>query len=139
MKKIIDKINLRKAIQSSFLVIMIFITLFMISGILNSAHEFCPYSIICFGTMYPKGIITYTATIVISGILLLLTIFLGRKFCSYVCFLGTLQEKIYQLNKNKFKQRISWKFHKILSFLKYLVLIGTLVKTDYRIRTEFMG
>jgi len=120
-------INIRKAIQSSFLVIMIFLTLYMINGTIGSAHQFCPYSAVCFGAMYPRGIITYSITIIISILILISTIFIGRKFCSYVCFLGTIQEKLYIFNRNNYKEIVPQKLHKILSLLKYLVLLFTVI------------
>jgi len=129
MKAYQKSINIRKAVQSSFLVIMIFIILYMVNGPLTSAHEFCPYSAVCFGAMYPRGIITYSVTIIISILILITTIFIGRKFCSYVCFLGTIQEKIYDLNKNGHDELVPHKLHKFLSLLKYLVLLVTLFFT----------
>lgn len=127
MRKQQRKNNLRQAIQNSFFVIMIFITLFMITGKINTAHQFCPYSAVCFGAMYPRGIITYTTTVAISILILILTSFIGRKFCSYVCFLGTLQEKLYNLNKKRKYIKVNPRLHKILSLLKYLILISTII------------
>jgi ferredoxin-type protein NapH len=124
----IKKINLRKAIQNSFFVVMIFLTLFMITGKINSAHQFCPYSAVCFGAMAPRGIITYSTTIILSLIILVLTIFIGRKFCSYICFLGTLQEKLFNLFKRSSPIVIHPWLHKILSWFKYLILVFTLTR-----------
>ena len=137
MRNQLKKNNLRKAIQSSIFVIMIFITLFMITGTIHTAHQFCPYSAVCFGAMFPKGIITYTTTIILSILVLMLTIFLGRKFCSYLCFLGTIQEKFYTIVKRRKPIKVHPKLHKILSLLKYLILISTLLLVIMRVQYEY--
>ncbi len=137
MKKQIQKNNLRKALQNFFFLVMIFLTLFMITGKINTAHQFCPYSAVCFGAMYPRGIITYTTTVILSLIVLLSTIFIGRKFCSYICFLGTLQEKLFHLVKRRKCLKVNPKLHKILSLLKYLILISTLGRVLMLVQYEY--
>jgi len=100
----------------------------MSAGIINSAHQFCPYSIVCFGSMYTRGIVTYSVTIILSLIILFLTALIGRKFCSHICFLGSVQEKIYSLNRKKHIEILPSKVHEILTYLKYFVLVITLGK-----------
>jgi polyferredoxin len=116
---------------------MIFLVLYMSAGIINSAHQFCPYSIVCFGTMFPRGIITYSITVILSLFILFITVLIGRKFCSYICFLGTLQEKIYSLNRKKYTEFLPLKLHKILKYLKYFVLAVTLSKAILLIQYSY--
>ncbi|MBN2460876.1 MAG: 4Fe-4S binding protein [Candidatus Cloacimonetes bacterium] len=98
----------------------------LVIDILPSGHLLCPYAVVCFGMLTLHGIFTFILAMVSGLIISMASLFIGRKFCSYICFLGTLQEYIYRFNrKYRYKQIIPQKLHKILSQLKYVVLVLT--------------
>jgi polyferredoxin len=55
----------------------------------------------------------------------ILTMFWGRKFCGYICPLGTLQQAIFMLRSPKYrrKNRLAFFYEARLKRIKYLVLI----------------
>jgi polyferredoxin len=136
----IRKFKIRKIIQSVFFSIILLLFATLIKGDLNNAHPFCPYSSVCFGPMLLKGFLIFPISVIGGLIIAFLSMFFGRKFCSYVCFLGTLQEYIYKLNskKNKFNQKIPQKYHRILIILKYMVFAFTLTAAFFSIQYTFM-
>ena len=110
----------QKIIQKTFLGVWIIILLLLFSGRMKSAHEFCPYSAICFGAMFPKGYIAFKITVIIGIVIASTSLFFSRYFCGYVCFFGTIQDL---LSFRKTKIQISGKLHKVLLSLKYIVLL----------------
>lgn len=56
----------------------------------------------------------------IGGILLLLGIFLGRWICGFLCPFGLIQDWLYKIKTPKLKKN---KFTRILSYLKYVLLV----------------
>ncbi len=125
--------RLRKSFQYTVLGIAILLIILLIKNVLCVAHEFCPYSAICFGVMSLKpGFAKLLFPIsVFSGILIVIsTIFIGRRFCGYICPFGTMQEIIHKLNqkskKNKQLQLPNW-LHKYLNAVKYLILMITIL------------
>ncbi|MFC1898336.1 4Fe-4S binding protein [Candidatus Cloacimonadota bacterium] len=114
--------------------------LVLITGKVDTCHQFCPYAVVCFGTMTLNGYFAYVPMVIIGLITAISVIFLGRKFCGYICFIGTLQEYIYKLNKskNKFQQIIPYKYHRYLMGLKYVVLILTIVTAYLGMQSLYM-
>jgi polyferredoxin len=135
-----DKFKLRKLIQTVFFGFWLLILLLLISGVLNNAHQYCPFASVCFGTMTINGYYTFLISVVIGVLIAILTIFWGRKFCGYICFFGTLQEWIYNLRKakNKFTQLIPFRLHRILIKLRYLILVFTIITAYLSIQYVYM-
>ncbi len=65
-----------------------------------------------------------TAPYYVIGILALFGLILGRTICGYLCPVGLGQELIYKLRTPKLKKN---KFTRILSYLKYVLLIGFVI------------
>ncbi len=118
-----NKFVVRKLIQNIFLGLWVIIILAAIAGKLNTVHQFCPHSLVCFGPMYFKGHFAYIPMVIIGLLVAISTIFVGRKFCGYICFLGTIQEYLFKMNTFKNKNRIPHKLHKMLGIIKYIFLI----------------
>ena len=102
-----------------------------------SLHAVCPFGgvesiigLITAGTLVPK---LQLSTLVISALVLILTLVFGSVFCSFVCPLGTIQEWVGKLGKKIFKRRyntfVPQKLHNILKYLRYVVLILTIMLT----------
>ncbi|MEA2104389.1 MAG: 4Fe-4S binding protein [Candidatus Cloacimonadota bacterium] len=132
MRKSYGKNQNRKYIQLGILGISFIFFLLLIRGVLASAHAYCPYSLVCFGTwnIFTKGVPFIFSIAIIFGILILVSsIFLGRWFCGYACPIGTIQELVYSTKhtKKKFNQLIPYKIHKYLNIIKYVILIFTIV------------
>jgi len=82
------------------------------------------------GTLVPN---LQMSTLVISGLILILTLVFGAVFCSFVCPLGTIQEWVGKLGKKIFKKQyntfIPKKLHNVLKYLRYVVLVLTVILT----------
>lgn len=126
--KSINRIKNRKIIQNTFFGIFLIIILLCLKGDINSSHQFCPYAAVCFGPMVQTGFFVFPIAVILGILILFVTIFTGRKFCSLFCFLGSLQELVYSLRKgkSKFKNLFPYSVHKKLVFIKYFILAGTL-------------
>jgi len=63
------------------------------------------------------------------GIPIVASIFMGRLFCGWVCPMGAVQHFIYrkELLKKGQKTDLNWRYHQILRYLKYLVLVILIV------------
>lgn len=132
MKNVKSK-KLRKALQYGFLGITLVVVLLLINGVLCSAHGFCPYSSICFGAMFLKPGFTkllYPIAVILGLLIAVTSIFLGRRFCGYICPFGTVQEIIADLNPLEKKRKplhIPQKLHNMLNVGKYIVLLITIM------------
>ncbi|MDO9576715.1 MAG: 4Fe-4S binding protein [Candidatus Cloacimonadales bacterium] len=136
-----DKTKIRKLIQTVFIGFWMLLILLMITARVNTCHQFCPYAVVCFGVMTLNGFVAYLPMVIIGLLTAVSVIFLGRKFCGYICFLGTLQESIYKLNKskNKFQQRIPYKYHRYLIGAKYLTFLITVIAAYLGIQYLYMN
>lgn len=75
----------------------------------------------------------------IIGLLIAIsTIFFGRKFCGYICFLGTLQEYLFKLNPQKRKTQLPLRIHRTLGVVKYIILIITFIMALFLIQYLYM-
>lgn len=129
--------------QLFFLIVSLTLLALLILGFLGVSHSYCPFASVCFGILglSPAVSVWLFKTAAIVGILIAFsTIFWGRKFCGYICFLGTLQEFIYNLNcsREKYCRKLSYKIHLILRVLKYLVLIFTAVTAFLALQYLYM-
>jgi len=125
--------ELRRIIQYSLLGITMIIVVLLIDGKLCSAHGFCPYSSVCFGVMklnpeFAK--LLYPISVIIGLLIVITSIFWGRRFCGYICPFGTAQEIIYKLNPRSKKKKplhIPVWLHKLLNSLKYIIMFITIL------------
>ena len=122
----------RKIIQTVFFVVSIALLYFIIrGGLAKDVHEFCPYSMVCIGT---STLFKIVFPAMLLGILIpISSIFWGRWFCSWVCFLGTAQESLFKTRKKfiKTKDPVPTKLDKYLSYTKYFVLWVTVCLSIY--------
>lgn len=120
--------KLRLIIQTVFLLVSIYLFYGLISGVFCTAHSFCPYSMVCFGLLriaFWKNMLFVFSAAIVSGLLICITtMFIGRKFCGYICPLGTIQEFLFKLRSNKYRrnQRISFFYEKKFGKLTYMIL-----------------
>lgn len=119
--------RIRRIIQFSFLLLSV-VAVWQAARFV--AHEFCPYAVICFGIrgLNPNMFFVFL-TAIFGGLFIALTsIVIGRRFCGYVCPLGTVIEYLNYLNpfrsKVRFK-RIPPVLEIKLRLGKYIVLIVT--------------
>jgi len=72
----------------------------------------------------------YPISVIIGLLIVVTSIFWGRRFCGYVCPFGTAQEIIYNLNprskKNKPLHIPIW-LHKLLNSFKYIIMSITIL------------
>ena len=133
---------MRKIIQLSFLGIATILVILLFFDKLPICHAFCPYAPVCFGITSIQIHKFVFPISVIGGILILFSsIIFGRKFCGYFCPLGTFQEYLYKINpdsKNKQSKQISYKVHKVLSSLKYILLFVTVITAILTIHHHYI-
>jgi polyferredoxin len=123
----------RLVIQLVALLLTAFVLFLIFRGYKTAIHAICPYATVCFGLSkvglfsFGKGL--FWLTVAVGWGILVSTMFLGRKFCGYVCPLGTIQEAIFSLRKLKYrkKHRLSYFYEKRLSLVKYYILVITTI------------
>jgi polyferredoxin len=111
--------------------------LWVIFGNRYTVHHGCPYATVCFG-MNRLALFalwrTAAGIAAIFGLLVLVwTMFRGRSFCAWICPLGTAQEYLYSLRGKKYrvKHQIPKFYDRKLAFLKYLILLITLITSVF--------
>ncbi|MEF3693971.1 MAG: 4Fe-4S binding protein [Candidatus Cloacimonadota bacterium] len=126
MKRV--KLNFRNIVQIVFLLISLGILFFVISKGAKAIHNACPYAVICFG-MNMKQLMGISGQLFLVAVLLgfliaVSTIVIGRKFCGWICPLGTIQELIFSLRSRNYrmKQRVAYYLERKLGKAKYFVL-----------------
>jgi len=129
-----NKFTMRKLIQNIFLGLWVIFILILIPNKFHTCHQFCPYATICFGTMTLSGYFAYIQMVVIGLLIAVSTIFIGRRFCGYICFLGIVQEYLFKLNPKKKKTQLPLNIHRILGVIKYIILIITFVMALFLIQ-----
>ena len=118
----------------SLLLALGFLALAVWSG-KHSIHEACPYAVVCFGlsgaNFLRLGELVMSGAIIFGFAVLVYTMFQGRKFCAWICPLGTAQELIYSLRgkRCRMKHRTPFYLERKLSLLKYLILLITVALT----------
>lgn len=123
----------RLLIQSFFLLLGFAILLLVIIGGKKAIHSACPYAVVCFG-LSPAQFLRLSMQLFGSGLLLGLLIlisnlYIGRKFCSYICPLGSVQEALFQLRKRKYRLQHKVPLYMESKFgkLRYLILAVTVI------------
>ena len=126
--------TLRFIVQLIFFLISVsFLVSILFFGLHYTIHNLCPYSIVCFGLSknFLCGLSgsAFGLTIAFSFLILVLAIFFGRFFCSFICPLGTAQEYIFTLFhiKSKKKKQVPRYLEKRFSYVKYGVLAITAI------------
>ena len=126
--------TLRFIVQLLFLLIsMLFLAGIIVCGLPYTIHNLCPYSAVCFG--FSKNFLcglnssAFGLTIAFSFLILVLAIFFGRLFCSFICPLGTIQEYIFAIfnKKSKKKKQVPHYLERRFSLVKYGVLAVTAI------------
>lgn len=134
-----NRFKLKSTIQIISLGLWLILLLFVAQIKMGTCHQFCPFSVVCFGPMNLLGYAAYLPTIIIGLLITISVVFLGRKFCGYLCFLGTIQEYIHSLNKKKNKRRVPPNIHKFLNRIKYLFLLIVLVMAIMLIQYKYLN
>jgi len=114
-----------------FLFLAVYLFYGIIAGKLYSAHAYCPYAVICFGVLQfsftENMVFLFTGAIVLGLLISISTMFIGRKFCGYVCPIGTVQELLFKLRSKKYrlKKRVPFFYEKKFVKIKYFILLIT--------------
>lgn len=116
-------------------------------GVYNlNPHGLCPYSLVCFGIPTWRGLFSANPFIIASvlgALILLVTPFLGRIFCGWLCPLGAIQEVLYRITnkrrKGKIKPAVSAKVDKVLKNLKYVILLVNIIFAVLLIQALYMN
>ncbi len=126
-------LSFRRLIQASVFALLIFLSVSHLKyGIERAASidAYCPYGAVeSFLTKITTGNYLnriWTSSFILMIITILVTIFFGRIFCSYLCPLGALQEWIRALGRKlgiKKDVELPVYIDKYARYLKYLVLI----------------
>lgn len=109
--------------------------LLVIAGGRYVIHQACPYAIVCFGlnggNFLLLGRLVMSGAIIFGFAVLVYSMFYGRRFCAWLCPLGSLQEWIFSLRGKKYrmKHRTPFYIDRKLAFLKYLILAVTVALT----------
>jgi polyferredoxin len=109
--------NIRKYSQLFFLSIVVLTIIFLGN---TKTHLVCPNNINCvlFSNLHSSYFIL-SIGFILSIIILIVTAFFGRYFCSYVCPIGAIQDFL------GFKAKI--KYPKFMFFLKYIILLAIIL------------
>ncbi len=121
----------RLLFQIVFFLIAAYLFYELIRDVLQSAHAYCPYAVVCFGVLKASlagnMVFLYPIAIVLGLVIGIATMFIGRKFCGYVCPIGTLQEWLFKLRNKKYRlsKRIPFFYERKFRSIKYFVLLLT--------------
>lgn len=102
-----------------------------------SLHALCPfggvvtlYNIVTVGDLIQK---IHMSSVILMGLVFILTLLFGPVFCGWVCPLGSVQEWIGKLGRKIFKKRynhfIPSKVNVVLRYFRYIVLIWVVYVT----------
>lgn len=102
-----------------------------------SLHGVCPFGgVETLYTFVTSGLLVkkiHESSLVLAGLVLILSILFGPVFCGWVCPLGTLQEWVGKIGKKLFKRRynhfVPARIDNILRYLRYGVLAWVLYVT----------
>jgi len=135
------QVIIRKIIQKIFFGIWLLLLIFIYTGSIPVIHLTCPYASVCFGSMLINRLVVYLPIVILGLLIVISTVFWGRKFCGYVCFLGTIQEYIFKLNpsSNRFNRKLNSLIDKSLKYLKYVIFILTVALAMNKLQYMYMG
>jgi polyferredoxin len=134
-----SKFALRRMIQA---VAFLSSVLFVVLSVRFIGHQYCPYAVICFGlrSLNPQTRLVFASTVVAGLIIMVSTLFIGRRFCGYICPLGTLSEYLNYLNpwrKKLSRKRIPIKLEQYIRIGKYVVLLFTATASLIFLSTKY--
>lgn len=99
----------RLLIQLVALVFSLGWLLAVIWGVKTSIHALCMYSTVCFGLGKGGDLISagtiLAVSVLVSLVILILTVFRGREFCSYLCPLGTVQDLLFKFRNRPYRKQ----------------------------------
>ncbi len=127
------KKKIRLAVQIASFAFALFWLVLIIAGSNYVIHQICPYAVVCFGingaTLLNIGGLVMAGAIIFSLAVLVYTMFYGRRFCAWLCPLGSLQEWIYSIRSKKYrmKHRAPYYVDRRLAWIKYAILAVTSV------------
>lgn len=116
-----------------FFLVTLLIFALLITGKCTSVHAFCPYAVVCFGVLrlsfFPNLVFLFTGAIMLGVLIGIFTMFFGRKFCGYICPLGTLQEYLFKLRSRKYRllKHLPFYYEQKFNKVKYFILIMTII------------
>ncbi len=121
----------RLVIQLIFLGLSMMGLVLIWAGFSFAIHAVCPYATVCFG-LNKEVVLGYVnlmfwASILFGLLILVFSMFYGRKFCGYICPLGTWQEAIFALRKARYRRthRVPYFYERGLGRIKYIILALT--------------
>ena len=124
---------IRLVIQSVFLIISLAILSMVIITGKKAIHAACPFAIVCFG-LNPGQLFRLTFQLFASGVVLGLLVlissmFWGRKFCSYICPLGTIQQGLFHLRSPKYRltKKVPLYIERKVGVTRYVILAATII------------
>jgi len=125
--------SLRILIQSLFLLLALSWLAISVIGFTRSIHQFCPYAVVCFGLRW--GVLLRLGGALMSGAIifgfavLVFTLFWGRKFCAWLCPLGTVQEWLFALRSRQYRLKCKLPFYADTkaAWLKYALMAATIL------------
>lgn len=103
----------------------------VIAGGTYVIHQACPYALVCFGLSSSNflnlGRLVMSGAIIFGFSVLVHSMFYGRRFCAWLCPLGSIQKWIFSLRGKKYrmKHRTPYYVDRRLSFLKYVIMAVT--------------
>lgn len=125
-----NRFKLRFIIQTITLLGWLVLLFFLIKGVLYPAHQYCPYAVVCFGSLYPMGYHLYLIAVIAGLAIALSAILIGRRFCGYICFFGTIQEVLFNIRLRLYQKRVLQnKNDNPMKVFKYLMLLTTIILT----------
>ena len=112
-----------------------------------SLHAICPFGAVetFVSLVTGAGLIRqlHASVMVMGAVVLLLTVLFGPVFCSHICPLGSIQEWFGKLGKRIFKKKynklVPRKVHKVLKYLRYVVLVLIVWQTYQSATLLFAG
>jgi len=123
----------RIAFQLLFVIIPMYIIIVLVQNKLHSVHAYCPYAVVCFGTLLSRWAgnmaLLFTAAIAVGLLICVITMFIGRKFCGYICPIGTIQDLLFKLRNRKYRltKHLSFFYEYKFRRLIYIILGMTVV------------
>lgn len=124
---------IRRIIQIVSFGLSVGFLILVIAGANFVIHQACPYALVCFGlnggAFLRLGGLVMGGAVIFGFAVLIYGMFFGRRFCAWLCPLGSLQEWIFLLRSRKYriKHRMPHYNDSRLAWLKYLVLALTIL------------
>jgi len=126
---------IRRVVQVTALAASLAWLVLTILGGRQIIHQACPYALVCFGlsgsNFLRLGNLAMSGAVIFGFAVLVYSMFYGRRFCAYLCPLGSAQEFVYLLRGRKYrvKHRTPYYMDRKLAWLKYLILLATVMLT----------